>query len=80
MGEGAGGARAAGERGRTTGLLIIIPHPSLPLSPPLSPLCSVTGEVQGAYLDPSSSPDQKLRLVAVRAGDAGFAFPHVELA
>ncbi|KAL4449372.1 hypothetical protein ABPG77_007016 [Micractinium sp. CCAP 211/92] len=39
-----------------------------------------TGEVLGWYFDPSSSPDQKLDLCARRAGPAGWAFPHYELA
>lgn len=44
------------------------------------PACSKTGEVLGWYFDPSSSPDQKLDLCARRAGPAGWAFPHYELA
>ncbi|EFN56463.1 hypothetical protein CHLNCDRAFT_22436, partial [Chlorella variabilis] len=39
-----------------------------------------SGKVTGYYFDPSSSPDQKLELTPVRAGPAGFAFPHYELA
>ncbi|KAL4448146.1 hypothetical protein ABPG75_005365 [Micractinium tetrahymenae] len=39
-----------------------------------------TGEVLGWYFDPSSSPDQKLNLAVKRAGPAGWAFPHYELA
>lgn len=42
--------------------------------------CRVTGAMTGFYFDPSSSPDQKLEMSAVRAGLAGFAFPHYELA
>jgi hypothetical protein len=39
-----------------------------------------SGQVHGCYYDPCSSPDQRLELGAVRAGAAGFAFPHFELA
>ena len=63
---------------------------SLPLSglpsthalpaPAPPPPCSTTGDVLGYYFDPTSSPDQKLDLSAVRAGAAGFAFPHYEMA
>lgn len=56
------------------------PLPLLPPSPLLLCPRRVTGEVSGFYFDPTSSPDQQLRLAAVRAGAAGFAFPAFELA
>lgn len=40
----------------------------------------LTGEVSAFYFDPSSSPDQSLKLAAVWAAPSGFAFPAYELA
>ena len=39
-----------------------------------------TGTISAVYYDPSSSPDQKLQLTAVRGGVAGHAFPEYEFA
>lgn len=40
----------------------------------------MTGAIEGLYYDPASTPDQKLELEAVTAGDAGHAFGHYDLA
>lgn len=71
------GCGVACQQPSRTGYLHPLSRACLPCPPPA---CSKTGEVLGWYFDPSSSPDQKLDLAARRAGPAGWAFPHYELA